>query len=80
MVRNKLRAEPAVYKKCLGVVLNKADMNKMKLYRTDGADDSDPRYTAYFQDGLPARKPPFRAAAIRAAIQQQGKRLSARLH
>lgn len=80
MVRNKLRAEPAVYKKCLGVVLNKADMNKMKLYRTDGADDIDPRYTAYFQDGLPARKPPFRAAAIRAAIQQQGKRLGVRLH
>jgi succinoglycan biosynthesis transport protein ExoP len=79
-VRNKLRAEPAVYKKCLGVVLNKADMNKMKLYRTDGANDSDPRYTAYFQDGVPARKPPFRAAAIRAAIQQQSKRLGVKLH
>lgn len=79
-VRNKLRTEPSVYKKCLGVVLNKADMMKMKLYRTDGANDRDPRYTAYFQDGVPARKPPFRAAAIRAVIQEQSKRLGARLH
>jgi hypothetical protein len=55
-------------------------MMKMKLYRTDGANDRDPRYTAYFQDGVPARKPPFRAAAIRAVIQEQSKRLGARLH
>jgi succinoglycan biosynthesis transport protein ExoP len=78
-VRNKLRAEPSIYKKCLGVVMNKTDMRKMKLYRTDGANDRDPRYTAYFQDGLTEKKAPFRAAAIRAAIQQQSKRLGAKL-
>lgn len=81
-VRNKLKAEPSIYQKCLGVVLNKADMQKMKLYRTDGGNDSDPRYAAYFQDGtaMAAKRPAFRAAAIKAAFQQQTKRLNARLH
>ena len=55
-VRSKLRSEPSVFKKCLGVVLNKADLKRMKLYRTDGMDDGDPRYSAYFRETAPANE------------------------
>ena len=53
-VQAKLNTEPLVAKKCLGIILNKADMERMKLYATDSADYGDPRYTAYFREATPA--------------------------
>ncbi|TMJ41115.1 MAG: polysaccharide biosynthesis tyrosine autokinase, partial [Alphaproteobacteria bacterium] len=47
-VQSKLGADPAVGKKCFGIMLNKADMEKMKFYSTDSTDYGDPRYSAYF--------------------------------
>lgn len=37
LVRDTLRAAPAVYEKCLGVVLNKVDPNKLKYYESYGS-------------------------------------------
>jgi succinoglycan biosynthesis transport protein ExoP len=67
-VQAKLNAEPLVAKKCLGIILNKADMERMKLYSTDSADYGDPRYTAYFREAkpAPAAEPGKSAAAARA--------------
>ncbi len=56
-VRSKLAADPALGKKCLGIMLNKADMERMKFYGADGVDYGDPRYNAYFRDAAPAGEP-----------------------
>ncbi len=37
MVRSTFQTEPQVAEKCLGVILNKADIEKMKLYRSYGS-------------------------------------------
>ena len=54
MVRTTLRNEPQVYDKCLGVVLNKADTDKMKLYRSYGSSEYYySRYSSYYQTNHP---------------------------
>lgn len=45
MVRQTLEAEPQVLEKCLGVVLNKVDLDRMRLYRVYGT--SDYYYSSY---------------------------------
>lgn len=57
VVQAKLMADPALVKKCLGIMLNKADMVKMKLYGDEGMDYGDPRYSAYFREAAPAAAP-----------------------
>jgi succinoglycan biosynthesis transport protein ExoP len=66
-VQAKLNTEPLVAKKCLGIILNKADMERMKLYATDSADYGDPRYTAYFHEATlaPAIDPGESVSAAR---------------
>lgn len=68
-VQSKLNADPSVAKKCLGIILNKADMERMKLYSTDSTDYGDPRYTAYFREAKPSPvlEPGNDAAAAQAA-------------
>jgi succinoglycan biosynthesis transport protein ExoP len=56
-VEAKLFADATVSKKCFGIILNKADMEKLKLYGTEGMDYGDPRYAAYFRDITPAADP-----------------------
>jgi succinoglycan biosynthesis transport protein ExoP len=56
-VQAKLVADASISKKCLGIILNKADMEKLKLYGTEGMDYGDPRYAAYFRDTIPAADP-----------------------
>lgn len=52
MVRQTLQAEPRIYEKCLGVVLNKVDMNRMKLYQTFGsAEYYHSSYSNYYREG-----------------------------
>ncbi|MGE0237199.1 MAG: polysaccharide biosynthesis tyrosine autokinase [Parvibaculaceae bacterium] len=67
-VQAKLATEPLVAKKCLGIILNKADMERMKLYSSESADYGDPRYTAYFREAKPAPavEPGKTAAAAKA--------------
>ncbi len=51
VVRDTLLAEPQIANRCLGVVLNKVDAEKMKLYREYGSSDYYvSRYTAYYRD------------------------------
>ncbi|QIG49747.1 polysaccharide biosynthesis tyrosine autokinase [Nordella sp. HKS 07] len=57
VVQMKLEADPALAKKCLGIILNKANMDKMKLYGTEGMSYGDPRYSAYFREAAPAEAP-----------------------
>lgn len=56
-VLSKLHGDASISKKCLGIILNKADMEKMKLYSNDSTDYGDPRYTAYFRETTPAVEP-----------------------
>lgn len=56
-IQAKLLADASISKKCLGIILNKADMEKLKLYGTEGMDYGDPRYAAYFRDTIPAADP-----------------------
>lgn len=51
VVRDILRAEPQIATRCVGVVLNKVDGEKMKLYRDYGSSEYYmSRYTSYYQD------------------------------
>lgn len=50
-VRHTLENEPTIAEKCLGVILNKVDLNKMKLYRTPGSVDYYySRYSRYYSE------------------------------
>ncbi|OLP52599.1 chromosome partitioning protein ParA [Rhizobium rhizosphaerae] len=52
LVRNTLRTEQAIADKCLGVVMNKVDLDKMRLYATEGSDEYyHAAYSAYYQKG-----------------------------
>lgn len=52
-VKQTLESEPAVRDKCVGVILNKVDMEKMKLYRSYGSEDYYQfRYDAYYREGV----------------------------
>ena len=49
-VRHTLQANAAVAAKCVGVILNKVDSNRMKLYQAYGSSDYySSRYTSYYQ-------------------------------
>jgi polysaccharide biosynthesis transport protein len=51
VVRDTLDADPQIASKCLGVILNKVDADKMKLYRKYGSSDYyASRYSSYYQD------------------------------
>lgn len=51
MVRQTLENEPQVVEKCLGVVLNKVDMERMKLYRTFGSNEHYySSYSSYYRE------------------------------
>lgn len=51
MVRSTFHTEPLVADKTLGVILNKADTQKMKLYRTYGSGEYYySRYSSYYRD------------------------------
>ena len=46
-----LNAEPRIAEKCVGTILNKADIKKLQLYRTPGSSEAYmTEYSAYFQD------------------------------
>jgi polysaccharide biosynthesis transport protein len=50
VVRSTLAANPQIAEKCLGVVLNKVDSEKMKLYRDFGSDEYyTSRYQSYYR-------------------------------
>lgn len=50
VVRETLASEPAIREKCVGVILNKVDVNKMKLYQTYGSSDYyRGEYAKYYQ-------------------------------
>jgi succinoglycan biosynthesis transport protein ExoP len=51
VVRQLLAGETEVKEKCLGVILNKVDQKKMKLYRSYGSSEYyHSQYTKYYQD------------------------------
>jgi succinoglycan biosynthesis transport protein ExoP len=51
MVRQTLENEPQVVEKCLGVILNKVDMERMKLYRTFGSNEHYySSYSSYYRE------------------------------
>ncbi|MDB5562839.1 MAG: ptk [Hyphomicrobiales bacterium] len=51
-LQSTLRAEPRIAEKCIGTILNKADMRKLSLYKTPGSSESYmAEYSAYFRDG-----------------------------
>ncbi len=51
IVRSTLEANPAVINKCAGVVLNKVDGDKMKLYQQYGSSEYYySRYTSYYRE------------------------------
>lgn len=51
LVRQLLRGETEIRAKCLGVILNKVDQRKMKLYRSFGSTEYyQSQYTKYYQD------------------------------
>ena len=51
LVKSILSANPAIREKCLGVVLNKAEMDQMKLYRAYGSSDYYySSYSSYYRD------------------------------
>jgi succinoglycan biosynthesis transport protein ExoP len=50
-VRQTLETEPLIYEKCLGVILNKVDQERMKLYRLYGSNEYYySRYSQYYQE------------------------------
>jgi succinoglycan biosynthesis transport protein ExoP len=52
MVRSTLLSEREIYQKCSGVILNKVDMDLMKLYRSYGSSEYYySRYTSYYHEG-----------------------------
>nr|WP_312867120.1 polysaccharide biosynthesis tyrosine autokinase [Rhizobium leguminosarum] len=51
VVRSTFAVQPELMQKCIGVILNKVDTKKLKLYRSYGSDEYYyKRYTAYYQD------------------------------
>ena len=57
-VRSVLNAEPQLMRKCLGVVLNKVDMKKLKYYRAQGSSEYYySRYSKYYQEGASGEIP-----------------------
>jgi succinoglycan biosynthesis transport protein ExoP len=51
VVKDTLDADPQITNRCLGVILNKVDASKMKLYREYGSSEYyASRYTSYYQD------------------------------
>lgn len=51
VVRQTLATEPLIAEKCLGVVLNKVDTEKMRLYREYGSSEYYySRYSAYYRE------------------------------
>lgn len=53
MVRATLRDHPLVMEKCVGVILNKVDNDKMKLYRAFGSKEFySSRYSEYYSEGV----------------------------
>jgi polysaccharide biosynthesis transport protein len=51
VVRDTLESDPQIANRCLGVILNKVDSSKMKLYREYGSSEYyASRYTSYYQD------------------------------
>lgn len=56
LVRNTLSIEPMIYKKCAGVVLNKADIRKMRLYGTSEVSEYyHSSFKGYYHNETPAR-------------------------
>jgi succinoglycan biosynthesis transport protein ExoP len=52
VVRSTLLNEARLYDKCAGVILNKVNAKKMKLYRDYGSDEYyQSRYSAYYHEG-----------------------------
>ena len=52
VVRSTLRANMEIVEKCAGVILNKVDANKMKMYRSFGSSEHyHSRYLSYYQEG-----------------------------
>jgi succinoglycan biosynthesis transport protein ExoP len=52
VARQLLQNEPEIRAKCIGVVLNKVDQSKMKLYRAYGSTEYYySRYSLYYRDG-----------------------------
>jgi succinoglycan biosynthesis transport protein ExoP len=50
-LQSTLNAEPRIAEKCVGTILNKADIKKLQLYRTPGSSESYlAEYSAYFRD------------------------------
>jgi succinoglycan biosynthesis transport protein ExoP len=51
-LKSTLHAEPRIAEKCIGTILNKADLGKLQLYKTPGSSESFmAEYSAYFRDG-----------------------------
>ncbi|MBO9134163.1 polysaccharide biosynthesis tyrosine autokinase [Rhizobium sp. B230/85] len=51
VVRSMFTSEPAIASKCAGVILNKVDTEKMKLYRAHGSSEYYySRYTSYYHE------------------------------
>jgi succinoglycan biosynthesis transport protein ExoP len=53
VVRDTLASEPQITSRCLGVILNKVDSDKMKLYREYGSSEYyASRYTTYYHENV----------------------------
>ena len=51
VVRSTLQSNPEIASKCVGVILNKVDTEKMKLYRSYGSSEYySSRYTSYYRE------------------------------
>jgi succinoglycan biosynthesis transport protein ExoP len=51
VVRSTLRTNAEIVDKCIGVILNKVDNEKMKLYRAYGSSEYyHSRYTSYYRE------------------------------
>jgi succinoglycan biosynthesis transport protein ExoP len=51
VVKSTLRIDPEIVAKCIGVILNKVDNEKMKLYRAHGSSEYyNSRYASYYQE------------------------------
>ena len=51
LLRSVMKNNPAFYEKCLGVILNKSDETRMKLYETSGSPDYyASRYKSYYAE------------------------------
>jgi succinoglycan biosynthesis transport protein ExoP len=65
-VRDTLNAEPQIAGRCLGVILNKVDAARMKLYEGYGSPDYyASRYTQYYHETHPDPMPASIGTATR---------------